>query len=57
MRRLTHTARRRICALALLLTPTLCACSDLRQERRELEQMQIIQTVGNHFAYKTRNHG
>ena len=50
MRRLTHTARRRICALALLLTPTLCACSDLRQERRELEQMQIIQTVGVDYA-------
>lgn len=53
MKSILHpTAQRKVgaLALALLLAPQLCACSDLPPERRELEQMQIIQTVGVDYA-------
>ncbi len=33
-------------ALLLLLLPQLCGCASLTGQRREVEQLRIIQTVG-----------
>ena len=46
-----HTGRSvRALAMALLLAPQLAACSGLLPERRAIEQLQIIQTVGADYA-------